>query len=177
MRTFLFAVFYFVSLSGVFAQSDSTKQMRPLFPQEGKEFGLIAGINQYDNTFFELGFSKLSYRSNGCAFGTDIHGFTVSGEYNPFGKRAGFSVTTWSSMMAFIMMGFDLNTYTDLNKWDLGIKPFMGIGPGNWQLVYGYNIRLIDNQLGGVNKHGCFSLRFHIPLVRRENALFSYSHS
>jgi hypothetical protein len=58
------------------------------------------------------------------------------------------------------------NSYTDFSNYNLGIKPFIGIGPAfGVFLTYGYNFQLINNNVKNINRH-CFSLRYDIPAAR-----------
>jgi hypothetical protein len=150
----------------VLAQSPDSLRFPSRF-RSGHELGIITGVSQFKYTSFELGLSKLSYASNGCAFGTGISGWTLSADYNPFTSRPGVEVTGWTSMMTMIMFAVNVNSYSDYVHYNLGIKPMMGLGNGWIQLVYGYNFQPVNHQLNGINTN-CLSLRFHIPLVKRK---------
>ena len=157
----LFALLLFWEMG--FAQQHDSIQY-PSRYKTGNELGIMAGISQFGYTWFELGISNLRYHSNGCAFGTDIHGYSLSAEYDPFQKRTGIAAGVWTSMMTLIIVGIDLNTHTDYSGYNVGIKPVIGMGDGWFQIVYGYNFQAVDEHVGGVNR-SCFALRFHIPMV------------
>ena len=136
------------------------------WPREIREFGLIAGLHQGANTFFELGVANIAGHSNGCAFGTGLAGVSLSAEYNPFGKMAGAGITAWLSSGLIITLGGNLSAYSDLARMNYSVRPMIGMGGERFSLCYGRNFYFTndpENRMAGLNTN-MVSLRFFILL-------------
>ncbi|MDZ4757837.1 MAG: hypothetical protein SGJ10_06825 [Bacteroidota bacterium] len=128
-----------------------------------KELGLVFGVHQFNNTYIEAGIAKVKYNSARCAFSSYFKGQSFSVLYNPFQQEIGLSLTTWTSIGTIITAGTNFNSYTDFKNYNIGMMPFIGIGPGQLSLTYGYNVQFINSKVLHVNTH-CFSLRYYIKL-------------
>jgi|GEM_PF-3577614 len=148
-----------------YGQKRDTASWVPL-KRDVSDIGLILGVHQFRNTFFELGISHTQHSGPGCFWSSYFRGYSASAEYNPFQNRAGITVTAWSSLLNVVVVGVNLNSYTNFEKYNLGMKPFIGIGPGFFSLTYGYNFQAINNHIGYLNRH-CFSLRCHLAIKER----------
>lgn len=150
--------------------TDTTKsvtnnsQYLTLFNREVNSVGLIFGINQFSYTNFEIGIAKASER-RGCIWGSYFHGLSLSADYRPFpdSKNLGILITAWHNGGPPISWGLCLNSYTDFERANIGVKPMLGFGVQRLQLVYGYNFQIINNDLARINKHN-ISLRFYLLL-------------
>ena len=153
-------IMVFIS-AAVCAQDSDTISLK-LPNRESKDLGLVFGLHQFRNTYIELGVSR-SKSKGGCVWGSYFYGTSLSAEYNPFQNRLGAVISGWSSLATFIIVGANMHSYTNFDNWNLGIKPFVGIGPGNISFTYGYHFQLVDNGVTGINRH-CFSLRYHLGI-------------
>ena len=160
MKSACFCITLLLSNLASAQSSDSLDWEIPI--NESRELGLMMGIHQFSTTYLELGISRIKSRG-GCVWGSYFHGTSLSGEYNPFHNKFGVTLSAWISLATFIIVGANINSYSDLEKYNLGVKPFIGIGPGNFSLTYGYNFQIIDNDLRHINNH-TLSLRFHLRI-------------
>ncbi|MBC9796144.1 hypothetical protein [Sinomicrobium weinanense] len=129
-----------------------------------KEWTAIAGIRQWDHTFIELGAAYMAGNGSRCAFGYRYYGIGLSADYNPFDRRGGLHLSGWTNGFMGLIVGGDINTYTDFHSYNLGLKPFIGL---DWErrftLTYGYNFQVVDNNLSGINGH-VLSLQYRFSL-------------
>lgn len=130
--------------------------------EEYRDIGIVVGVHQFTNTFIEAGIS-MTKSKGGCVWSSYYKGKSLSVEYNPFQNRWGIAVTAWTVWFTGIVLGANLNSYSDFKNYDAGIKPFLGFGNGDICLTYGYNFLFINNHVPDINRH-CFSLRWHIPV-------------
>lgn len=77
----------------------------------------------------------------------DIYGFRVGG----FGARN------------YMVAGFQVGYYTDMNKYKICFIPEIGLGYKSIFIVYGRNIRLYGDDIGRFNKDN-LSVRVYIPI-------------
>ncbi len=153
----------------------STLQTRATIPcfegciKKENRVNVVVGMHQGNYSFFEAGISlSRENNPNGCAFSASYQSLSAGVEYNPFQQRSGFTLTATSSAGTFFTMGISALSYTDFNRYNLGIRPMLGIGPGWFSLTYGYTFRLIQPiEPIPANRH-TVSLRFHIPIYRSE---------
>lgn len=149
----------------VYAQTgDSIRFHLP--DEEIKDVGITFGVHQFSNTFIELGISQTRQSGMGCVWGSYFYGSSLSAEYNPFQNRGGITLTAWTALLNAFTLGANINSYTDFNHYNLGLKPFIGIG-GKLSLTYGYNFQIVDNNVPDLNKH-CISLRYHLSIKERK---------
>ena len=129
------------------------------------KYGVVFGISQLSYTYLEVGIAKAKGRL-ACIWGSYFHGLSLSGEWrpNPDPKNIGILLTAWHSGGPPISWGINFNSYSDFTHTSLGIRPMLGLGSQNVQLVYGYNIIFINNDLVRLNKH-TISLRIFFPLI------------
>lgn len=150
-----------INLLPVYSQiQDTTTNNWYFASKETRSTGLILGIHQHKSTFFEIGISRATKLNNHCAFGYQFLNYSLSAEYNPINEITGITLTSYKSWGIIFIAGANLNIYTDFNNYNCGIKPFIGLGPGNISITYGYNFQYIDNNVIDINKH-CFSLRYY----------------
>ena len=124
----------------------------PDWNREVKEIGIIGGISAFKHAFFELGIAKVKWRE-GCLWSSYYRGLSLSAEYNPFSNRGGVLLSLWNSLPQGLSYGINLNSYSDFQKLNLGIRPMIGFGGQNVQLVYGRNFNIINHHINGLNKH------------------------
>jgi len=160
MKPIIILFFTFVS-SFASAQSDTMAHWPIRY--DDKDVGIVLGAHQFRSTFFELGVAYTKRGGRGCAFGSYFNGYSLSAEYNPFQNRGGLALSAWKSLGTIITSGITINSFCDFTYYNLGINPFIGIGPGHWSLTYGYNFQLISNNVTDINRH-CFSFRYYLPV-------------
>lgn len=158
---FIFVLFVYCTSN---AQTDTVQTYIPL-NREFKEVGIVTGVHQFKNTYLEIGIAKTKSKT-GCVWGSYYDGISLSTEYNPFQNKAGLVYTMWTSAMSFFILGANVNSYTDFDKCDIGVKPFIGLGPGNISLTYGYNFQILDNSITDLNSH-TISLRYFFAMKTR----------
>lgn len=157
----IFLPFISICVSG--QTRDTTDWILP--KKEFKDVGVICGIQQFNNSFFELGVSQTRQSRQGCFWSSYFYGSSLSAEFNPFQKKGGASVNLWTTLL-ILTVGANINSYTDFKKYDIGIRPFIGIG-GILSLTYGYNFLFVNNKIGDINRH-CITLRYHITIKERK---------
>jgi hypothetical protein len=163
MRICLTIITFFLTTQ-LFAQTnDSTYWTLP--KKELKDVGVLFGIHQFDHTFLELGISATKQSRNVCFWSSYFYGSSLSAEYNPFNNKAGLAASAWTTLL-FLNVGANVNSYTDFQKFDLGLKPFIGIG-SFLSLTYGYNFLLINKHINGLNRHS-ISIRLHLTIKERK---------
>ncbi len=164
-RIFILLTILILNLKNLNAQKNDSTLFLPA-GSEIKDIGLILGLHQFTYTFIEFGISETKSKG-GCFWGSYFNGTSLSAEYNPFQNKTGLMFSVWTCAFTFITLGINANSYTDFDKYNLGVKPFIGIGPGEISLTYGYNFQIIDHKIPDLNKH-CFSLRYHLPVRGRK---------
>ncbi|UGU15168.1 hypothetical protein LS482_15965 [Sinomicrobium kalidii] len=138
-----------------------------VFPDNSyKKWALVTGIGQWDHTFAELGMAYLQSNGDRCAFGSLYHGTALTVDYNPFDNRAGLHASGWMNNAFGIILGGDINTYTDFHSYNLGFKPFIGLDwEGRVSFTYGYNFRVVNAGISDINRH-VISLNYRFTLKK-----------
>ena len=133
---------------------------------EFKNIGIVVGVHQFKQTFFELGIGRSKGKESGCFYGQGFSAIALSAEYNPFKEVGGLLLTGWSNGASIVPMsiGINLHAYTDFNQVNYGFRPMIGFGLMPFSLTYGYNIEVINNDVKGINRHN-FSLRYYIRMI------------
>lgn len=168
MTKYISVILIFIS-SISFSQTDSTRKYWDYSDvyssRSAQEIGLITGITQFSYTTIELGIARAKWKT-GCIWGSYFHGLSLSADWRPYPEpeNLGILLTAWHSGGPPLSWGININSYTDFDKANLGIKPMLGIGSQNIQIIYGYNFQLVNNDLRRINNHNV-SLRVFIPLT------------
>src|SRR5579864_9044012 len=111
MKNFVFAFLFLTLTTLCFGQKPDSVSFK--FNEKFSDWGIIGGIHQWDNTFFELGFALDNGINSRCAFGSAYFGKSLSVEYNPFGKVGGVLLTAWTNAMTIFSFGINVNAYTN----------------------------------------------------------------
>lgn len=160
-KSILIITILLLQLVGKGQTKDSTRF--DLFQREVKSSGISFGIHQFQYSFFELGFSRIKYRYAKCAFSAYYKGQSLGVEYNPFKNKMGFCYTRFLSWFTVFVTGVTVNVYSDFTRYEPGIRPFIGVGPGPFYISYGYNFVVKQNEVNQINTH-CFSLKWNVEL-------------
>jgi len=145
------------------------------FTEKFSDQGIIIGVHQFDNTFFELGYSFATGYISQCAFGTGFLAGSVSIEYNPFGNVGGIAASLWNDVGTIFLYGLNINflgKFESQHTYLIGVRPIIGIGGERLTLYYGYNFFIRNTYVSmtenfpGFNRHN-IALRFFIPLKEK----------
>jgi len=155
---------FFLSVVATRAQvKDTSFSQVQSFHTEIHQFGIVTGVQQFKNTFFELGIYSLSGTASKCAFGSGFTAISFTGLYNPFAEVAGADLSLWSNAAFMIQFGAGMNAYTDFEAMVYGLKPQVGIGGMRFSFIYGFNFMFGNSAstIEGVNTN-TLTLRFNI---------------
>ncbi len=128
-----------------------------------KSWGITAGLQQFQNSYFHLGIANAKFEWNNVfyAAGAGIETSTWSGHY-------GLNVNFWSEDIA--VYGAGLVAITDFNKVVPGFRPMLGISSARLthyddftiHLAYSYTFLLGSFKDNNINRHA-INLRFYVP--------------
>ncbi len=173
MRKLFLLMSVFVCLSANAQKVAADSNFIIPFNYSYKAWGLVAGISQGSNTYFELGFYKMAGSMSRCAFGSGAGAVSLSVEYNPFGKVAGAGITAWSSAATVLMLGANAGAYSNFDRTQGYVRPMIGIGGVVFSLSYGRNIYFVndpENRMGGLNTN-MVSVKYYISCREKRGAL------
>jgi len=129
--------------------------------------GVITGWHQFKYSMMEAGIGLASsYYGN---YGSTFSAVSLSTELNPWNKIYGLKLSAWRTIAAnpFFMFSLGLNgvyfKQLGLNDWTL--RPMLGVGIVNFQLVYAYDLAIGKRSITERNSH-MISLRFYIPAIK-----------
>lgn len=146
-------IFCLLPLNGLTQSNPAVDSLKPLHTgYDEKGLAPVLAIHQGTYTFLEGGITYWHATGNGCAFGSSLTSLSLSAEYNPFNHRGGISLTALVAG-AFTVMGLNVHSYTDFDKYNSGVRPFLGIGNGLISITYGYNLTVFNKEAFPRNKH------------------------
>lgn len=134
--------------------------------EDEKEFkGLVAGVHHGNHDFFELGYCR-----SASSLGFLMVATSASTEWNFKDKVGGYKMGIWvnSILSAGIntVVYYNYNQYSmDYKKMPFGFRPEVGIGFSIINLIYGYNLLIVNPRTDGVNKH-MISARIVLPVAK-----------
>lgn len=151
-----------------YAQPDSIirapKHKTGLFQYPSQGTGVVIGWDQFSHSFPEFGFGYM--KLDDYYYSHLFNAITASYQYNPWQKVHGVRLCDWgTSSRVPISFGVSLAGYFGQGNRDFVIAPMIGFGWDGLQIAYGYNFKLDERDVDGVNQH-FVSLRFFLPVSR-----------
>ena len=139
----------------------------PLFSQEQKFIGLVAGYNHHKNRLPEIGLLLHSVTFPRCGFPVSTF-WILSNEFR-ISDDPIWGLKLGAGMSSGISLGLNLIRYTDFEESSVKFRPEVGLGGTNARVVYGYNFHVINNDFSRINKHNfTLQIMFNLKKVKDE---------
>lgn len=124
--------------------------------------GAVVGIHGLQSIVPEIGLGYTVQDDNHVGM---WHGYTLSAEISPGEDRTvlGLQAGAWWTPV-FLNLGASLLYYTDSRESALRLRPEIGVGRGNFRLIYGLSLPMVNPTFQGIPRQE-LSLRWILPIM------------
>lgn len=131
-----------------------------------KSWGFIAGVQQFDNTYVQLGVANTKFEWNNVFYAAGL-----IAEVAPWYNRYGLSANFWSEDIA--LYGAGLVSYTDFESIVVGFRPMVGLSAARLlqsegltaHLTYSYTVLFAEKKWEHINRHA-ITFRMYVPFKK-----------
>lgn len=158
----------FLLLSGIalHGQSDTTNVGGEIVSSEWKDRGLTVGIDFGQYFYGEIGhFRNYVYEVGGFPMSSQMMNYGC--EFSYYDKLIVAPKVQGRVHLYFFNASAAALLYTDISdNYSFKIRPEIGVGLWNFDINYGYNIGVVNNDFRNINKHN-IGLRYYWKLKRK----------
>jgi hypothetical protein len=128
-----------------------------------KSWGLVGGVQQFNNTYAVLGVAKAKFEWNNVFYAAGI-----LTELAPWHEHYGLNLNFWSEDI--LVYGASVVGFTNFSKMAVGFRPMLGFSTARLthknnftlHLTYSYTLLFSEDKWDKINRHA-IALRMYIP--------------